>query len=448
MPDKNKPRSIIIGAGWAGLACAYKLCQAGHQITLLEAAPQIGGRARTIISDGIQLDNGQHVMLGAYHHTKAIIKELSLDQNQLFQTIPLEIFAHAYKTLHIKLARLKSPWHIIVGILTAKNLSLRDKFLLLKFCYKLHATDFKLQEDCSIAELLSNYHQSKFLIKAFWEPLALAVMTTPIANASAQVFLNVLKLSFGSKHSDSDWLLPKTDLSALLPLNIASFITKHHGAINCNQAVTSLNITGDRCLSIRTKDQLWQADNFIIALPPWRAMQLLGNEPSLLSLKNKLALCTFEAITTIYYIFSSPVNLDYPIYGHTNGLAQWIFDRAFCNQPNILSVVISGNGKHLALSNQELTAQVLEELQAEIPTLKNPINFKVIREKRAAFSCTTNIHAQRPTYHTPINNLWLTGDYIQNNLPATLEGAVMNGLKVADLVLLEAKHGGEYIASL
>ena len=60
------PHVAVIGGGCAGLAAAARLAEANIPITLFEAAPQLGGRARGLSWKGLRLDNGQHILLGAY----------------------------------------------------------------------------------------------------------------------------------------------------------------------------------------------------------------------------------------------------------------------------------------------------------------------------------------------------------------------------------------------
>lgn len=429
------PTSLVIGAGWAGLTCAFELCRAGHQVTVLETAPQTGGRARTISFEDIKVDNGQHIFIGAYHNLLATLNALGLNKNQLFQDRPLDLIAQNHKQLSIQLPSSKAPWHLVSGILKAKNVAWYHKLQMLHFCYSIQKINFTLQQDCSVATMLKNYHQSNYIIKCFWKPLALAIMTTEIDIASAQVFLNVLKLSFSTSATDSDWLLPKFDLSALFPLHIEKYLRANACQIECNSGVKSLKIVDGNCVSVQTNGRSWNADNVVLAIPPWQVCKLMENHPELQTISSQLAQITYEPITTIYFVFPTTVALQYPIQSFIDTMGQWVFDRAFCDQPNIISVVISGPGPYLELDHQELTNTILQELQARFPDLPTPTSSKVIREKRAAFTCSVEQELLRPTATTAISNLWLTGDYVKNGLPATLEGAVLNGRQTAELIL-------------
>ena len=73
MPDAAAARVAVIGGGWAGCAAAVTLAAAGVPVTLFEQARTLGGRARRVERDGIALDNGQHLVIGAYRQTLALL---------------------------------------------------------------------------------------------------------------------------------------------------------------------------------------------------------------------------------------------------------------------------------------------------------------------------------------------------------------------------------------
>ncbi len=430
---QTMPSTIVIGSGWAGLTCSYRLAKAGHKVTVLEASPNIGGRARSIKFNSNIVDNGQHLLIGAYHSTIQLIKELGLNPDDLLLRTPMRICMRGRSSLDISLPKLPTPYHVLWSLLSTKDLSWHDKRKALSLCYFVQRTKGNLSNDCSVAELLKTYNQTDNLIKSLWEPLALAAMTTPIERASARVFIKVLSQCFSLNSADSNWLLPRTDLTSLLPEHISRYLYTMGSEIVCGTAVKKLEITQNNCIKVLTRATEWRADNIVLAVPPWQAKTLLPLPT--------LDLFVPEPITTVYLQSSDKVKLPYPMIGLTGTTTQWVFDRRFADQPNILSAIISGSGQHLETNKQHLAQQVAAEINNIFPGKITSYESLIIKEKRAAFSCDVKIQTLRPTAKTPINNVWLCGDYLQTNLPSTLEGAVISGMQTGEEIL-------KYIASL
>jgi uncharacterized protein with NAD-binding domain and iron-sulfur cluster len=111
-----------------------------------------------------------------------------------------------------------------------------------------------------------------------------------------------------------------------------------------------------------------------------------------------------------------------------------VFDRGtLYGQPGLLAVVISAEGAHQLLKQEELANAVALELSAYFPELPEPLWHKVIAEKRATFACTAGL--LRPICITPIEGLYLSGDYVAGDYPATIEGAVRSGIQCAHHVI-------------
>jgi len=135
----------------------------------------------------------------------------------------------------------------------------------------------------------------------------------------------------------------------------------------------------------------------------------------------------------VYLQFEGRVQIPAPMTGISHGVAHWIFDReAICGQHGLIGAVISTEGPHQALTQDELGRRVYEELAAHFGPLPRLKWQRVISEKRATFSATPGL--RRPTQKTPLVNFYLAGDYTASDYPATLEGAVRSGIACAHWV--------------
>lgn len=429
----NQP-IIIVGAGWAGLSSALTLVNQGHRVIVLEASKAAGGRARQVAFDEDRVDNGQHLLIGAYSQTLSLLKRLQIREQDLFLRLPFQLNLRSpTRNIHLKRHPLPFKLDFAALFLTAKGFTVRERIQAFKFCLSIHQMNYQLGADISVLELLYRFKQSASLITHLWQPLALAALTTPIEKASAQIFLNVLKKTFTAEHSDADFLLPKVDLSALFPDPVLQYLKEKGSAVFYRERVSELKIDQDRCVGVRAQSQIFNGP-VILAIPPYAAQTLLSTHPKLHSLHTQLQRFQYQPITTIYFRFATPVKLPYPIMGLSQGLGQWMFDRGVVNQPNLLSVVISGQGNHQELDHQSLISKVLNDI-SQIHPLGTPIQAKVITEKRAAFSCEVGIQTIRPPSETAVNNLYLAGDFIRSSYPSTLESAIESGIEAATLLL-------------
>jgi zeta-carotene desaturase len=117
---------------------------------------------------------------------------------------------------------------------------------------------------------------------------------------------------------------------------------------------------------------------------------------------------------------------------------QWVFDKRmiFGTNSSHLSLVCSAADALVGQTNQQLIELAVGELRAAFPdardaTLRRAV---AVREKRATFSVAAGMPA-RPGTATPVDGLFLAGDWIETGLPATIESAVVSGHRAADAAL-------------
>jgi len=448
-PHLKPKHVVIIGGGWAGLAAAVALSQqASIKVNLYESARQLGGRARRVPFNKLRVDNGQHLLIGAYHDTFQLLEFLGVDLNDKFlrQTLDLNIISPLQRqTVKLKAIRLPAPLHLMFALLTCRGFSLIERLRAMQFGARLFMHGFKFKTDISVAELMHRYKQPARLVEKFWEPLCIAIMNTPIAQASAHIFLRVLHDCFRNHNSDSDLLYPRDDLGSLLPDPATEFIEKQNNTINLGQRVTRLEIDKDKLYGILIDEQMVDADHVIIATAPHACHKLIATHPSLQALSQQLDQYHYQPICTIYLQYPAETTTGHHMLGMLGGHAQWLFDRAIYNQPGLMAVVISSDGPHMQLDNEQLIAQIKKEIALLYPDWPEASDAMVIREKRATFHCSSDINHSRPQNKTPVEGLWLAGDYTDTGYPATLEGAVRSGLQCAQQIINEIKPDNQTV---
>lgn len=424
-------RIAIIGGGYAGMAAAVSLAQRG--VTVFESAKQLGGRARGVSYQSTQLDNGQHLLLGCYRETLRLIELVGGNIEQDFVRFPLQLELH--EQFSLKAPNLPAPLHLLVAFVQAKGLSWANRLKAARFMVRLQLAKFRLAKlqcgmtDCTVAELLARQGQTGELTLKLWEPLCIAALNTPIEQASAQVLLNVLRDSLNQTRADSDMLLPRLDFTALFPQRAAQYVEQHGGKVHLACGVESLRQV-EKGFELVTAQGIEYFDKVICATSPSVAARLLRDTLDV----SLIAALPQQPIYTVYLQYPAGYCLPAPMLGLHQCTSQWLFDKGhIAGQHGLIASVISAEGLHQDLTQDQLAQAVAAELQQKFAFPAAPDWYKVIAEKRATFSC--NAHLPRPDQCTSVSNLYLAGDYTAGDYPATLEGAVISGLRCAGQLL-------------
>lgn len=411
------------------MAAAVYAVQAGHTVTVLEATRTLGGRARGSEARGpdgeaLRLDNGQHILIGAYRETLALMHTVGVDTGSQLLRLPLALQTPDGQGL--AMPDWPSPWNALGGILSAKGWDAGDKWSLLRAAVGWQLRGFACAPEASVAELCRGLRPR--VMRTLIEPLCVSALNTPCERASGQVFLRVLRDSLFAGAGSADLLLPRTDLSALFPEPAARWLEQRGAEVRLGTRVTSL-----------TYAQGWWVDGecfdaVLCCTPPWvtaRAMDeaSAGMVPALAEAVQAWARLAqglhFEAITTVY-VHAALARLPRPLLALHPGAdrpAQFVFDKGQLGGPaGLLAFVVSASGTEREATEQAVLAQAREQLGA----LVDCTNLRVLQtivEKRATFACTPGL-VRPPTEVAP--GLLVCGDYVEGPYPATLEGAVLS----------------------
>jgi squalene-associated FAD-dependent desaturase len=417
----------IIGGGYAGMAAAVTLAERGIAATVFEAAPQLGGRARRVVVNDTALDNGAHILIGAYRETLRLIRLVNRDAGSVLLRLPLDW--HVQGHFHLRAAPLPAPLHLALGLMTASGAGLGERMAAIRFMRAMRRNGFHLPQDITVAELLHRHRQGAALTRHLWHPLCLAALNTPPEIASAQVFLNVLRDSLGSARADSEIMLSRVDLSALFPDPAAEYVRGGGGEVVLGATVENVR-DQDGTFGLTARGADYRFTHVICAVPPHRLLPVIAGLPALAPTAEQVSGFHYQPIYTVYLQYPGHVALPSPMPGMAGGLAQWAFDReAVCGQRGLIAVVISADGPHQHMTQDELAQRVHAELGRQFGPLPAPLWQRVIAEKRATFACTVDL--RRPAQRTPLQNFYLAGDYTAGDYPATLEAAVRSGITCA-----------------
>jgi squalene-associated FAD-dependent desaturase len=420
----NSPSVAVIGGGWAGCAAALTLAEASVNVTLYEASRTLGGRARAVELEGRSLDNGQHILLGAYEQTLHLIERLRpASQHEGVWRLPLTL--NQPPDFSLACPRLPAPLHLLAGLLSAQGLNWREKLAAARWAYTLlHDTHSPGQQTVSQFTQM----QPEKLNRLLWHPLCVSALNTPPETASATVFRDVIRAAFGGRTHHSDLLLPRCDLTALFPAPAAARVIELGGAMRLSSRVTTLTATAD-AITLATHDDSNRYSHVIIAVAPQHLPALAAQVPDLEAIGHDVAGYQYQPIATGYVQYDADFQLAKPLFALADGPAQFVFDRGQSHgQAGLMAFVAS--------AADNLPADWLDLAEAQLKRIAQPGTprwRKNIVEKQATYACVPGM--ARPPVHTAHPRIFLAGDYTAGLYPATLESATQSGVQSAGALL-------------
>jgi predicted NAD/FAD-dependent oxidoreductase len=257
------------------------------------------------------------------------------------------------------------------------------------------------------------------------EPLCVSALNTPADRASGQVFLRVMRDSLFAQNGGSNLLLPRRDLSALLPDAALAWLAAQGSAPRLGVRVQAIAATAAGWTVSASSPEAF--DRVLLACPPHEAARLVaGSGVAADAWLARARGLQHEALTTVY-AYAPDARLGQPmlaLHATASEPAQFVLDRGQLGGPTgLLAFVISASVGDSATLTQQVLAQAARQLG--LGALQA---VQTIVEKRATFACTPGL--QRPAAEVA-TGLLACGDYIAGPYPATLEGAVRSGLAAA-----------------
>jgi zeta-carotene desaturase len=438
---------LIIGGGFAGLAAGVSLAGAGRRVRLLEQKPHLGGRARSFRDPtwGAIVDNGQHILMGAYHETIRFLTTIgTLDSIHFQPRLAVSFLERGGRLTKLDCPSLPAPWHLLVGVARSDSFTWRERREVVRLGRALQSRKphSPSTNKLSVEEWLAHLGQSESLRRNFWDLFSIAAMNEDPRRAAARLFERVLRLALFTSPSDSCIGIPRVGLSDCYTEAARAYIAERGGAIELSRGVAALLVADGLCRGVRLVDgTILEAAAVISAVPWFEFVKLLPGD----SLRSEpfftriLALCP-APIISIYLWFDRPIT-DLDFIGLRGTTAQWLFNRAAIPGAgeNAVALVLSGAHAHIGRSKENLLGLGIRELKELFPAAREArlVHSLVIKERFATFSPALGTDEIRPPAKTPIRGLYLAGDWTATGLPATIEGAVRSGYAAANQVLHE-----------
>lgn len=428
--------ALVVGAGWAGLAAAVGLLEAGQRVTVIDAAPVPGGRARSLAlridaDTTLDVDNGQHLLIGAYRSTLELIRRVGADPAAVLVRSRLRLAGPS--GFELRAAPLPAPLHLGVGLLTARGMPWGERIAMLGAMAGLATRGpDSVAEGSTVAQWLAAHRQPASLIARIWAPLCIGALNTPPARACARAFAQVLCDALLARAADADFLLPRTTLGAVVPEPACDWLAARGATLRWRTACRGLSRDVTGRWQAATDAGPIAADRVVLAVPPPQVPRLLaGTVP-----EARLAVFdTFEhePIATVWLAWRERLELpDVVMLGERPAdgeHGQWLFGRSVAaGAPvgSVAGVVVSAAGRS-AEAPAALAAGIARQVAVQLG-LPLAAHARAVVERRATIRCSPG----RPRLDTDAladaaPGLALAGDWSWHRYPATIESAVRSG---------------------
>ena len=452
-------RVVVIGGGFAGFAAAVALQENRHQVTLLERRGILGGRATSYPDavSGEDVDNGTHVMIAGYRSTLDLLRRAgAMDLVQIQDDLRIDyVDARGFSALACP--RLPAPWHLLAGILGLRlpmhvRLEAARLGLAVRFGRPPHGI--------TLAEYLRRTGQSSAARELLWDPLAIAILNETPERSAAVLFFNVYREAFLSTSRASRLVFLRRGFGVLLS-RLGAYLQARGGSVRRRARVEGIEVSGQRALGVRfrqsalTREDVRRARparlerlsaDAIVAAVPWHTLpsllpeELRGQQPFL-----GLSGIAGSPIVSVEMWLDRMV-VERPMLGLRDSEVQWVFDKGRLygrrGAPQHLAFIVSAAYRSSPKPNAELVGVAEAALRRYFPAMAGVAVTRalVLREPDATFASDPAAEGRRPGPGTPIEGLYLAGDWTATGLPATIEGAVRSGRAAAEAVEAQARR--------
>jgi squalene-associated FAD-dependent desaturase len=391
-------RAAVVGGGLAGLAAALELVDAGHEVTLYEARPTLGGAVQTLPErDGDPSpppDNGQHIALGCFTEYLAFLDRIGEGASYSRRPLVLPVLGPDGRRSDIRPS--------LGALLAYAHLPVRDRMRIPLVTARCRTTRARSGETFGL--LLRRLGASDAAVERFWDVFMRPALNLPTDEVDAEAGLFTVRTALLGPRASSDLILPVKPLGSM------------HGEA-AGRALERAGATVERGVRIDDPDDL-DADAVVVATPA----KELERSP----------------IVSVHLLFDR-VLLSEPLAALLGSHAHWLFDRGALtgHQPErgqYLTVVSSGVPELMEIRGRELVdriaAQVTERLGgAEL------LWSRVSREPDATIALRPGVQRPAPGLVRP--GLARAGAWTGTGWPATMESAVRSGRIAARALLAD-----------
>ena len=445
----SAPSALVIGGGLAGIAAAVRLSESGWRVTLLEARNSLGGRAFSFVDpdSGRELDNGQHVIVGACRNLVAFFDRIGVgDLWHLQPRLNVDVFDRAGHRGKIYGLGGPSPGHLLAAFITYRHLTLSDKCRAVRGVVAAMVADRSApeMESTSFYDWLRAHGQSEACIYNLWNVIIEGTLNDNIRDVSAAMGLMIIQDGLLKGRREINLGYPKAPLGQAVGKPSETHLGKMgvRTLLGCPAHAVEVDADGLVLGVTAGPGRVFRADVYVSALPFWILPSLIPDNLAGMAPFNSLTGLQASPIVNVHLEYDRPV-MDGDFCYFLDSPLQWVFndslirgsDRSRGGQH--LTVSISAAWDHIDLPRTEIVRSIAAEMRAAFPQARRAelVKSTVVKQRNATFRCTPGAQRFRPGPVTASPNLFLAGEWTDTGWPSTMEGAIISGYNAAAAVM-------------
>jgi len=447
-------RVAVIGGGFGGVAAACRLAGDGHQPILFERTSRLGGRAASYVDGetGTAIDYGHHVLMSCCTATRGFLARIGASDAVRFQPelrIPILCGGH---TTFLRSSLLPGPAHLAPSLLGYQSIPLRDRLGVLRAGAALLFRRGNPGE--SFGVWLERHGQSEASVERLWNPISLATLNAPADRVCVSTARQVFREGFFTPGGANMGLFTRP-LSEIFD-SAQAYIERRESEVRTRVAVARILLDKNVVRAVELADgEAVACDTVVPAVPPDALRRLLGNTDGLTEIADRASRLEWSPIVDVHLWFDRPVMKE-PFAMSVDAPIQAIFDVSADSRVRVGEEPVPGSSPRpdrpkkgqsaahivvsqsaatdwLPCSSEEIGDLVLDALRRLLPGMRNAdcLRRRVIKHPRATFVSAPGSDALRPRTKTPIEGLFLAGDWTATGWPSTIEGAIRSGVTAA-----------------